>query len=149
MNENSWLPPFYFKWLLVIALALHFFLPLGRLIPFPFSLIGLFLIGMAIYIVVAADRAFTAAKTTIKPYETPSALLIQGVYRWTRNPMYLGMVLSLGGLSIALGTASPFITAVLMFLLLDRKFIPHEEQILLEQFGAQFLDYKQRVRRWI
>lgn len=143
------MPPFYFKWLVVIAVVLHFLLPLGRLIPFPFSLIGFIFMGMAVYVVVAADRAFTAANTTIKPYETPTALLIEGVYRWTRNPMYLAMVLFLAGLAILLGTFSPFLSAAAMFLLLDRKFIPHEERILSKEFGDQFLAYKKRVRRWI
>lgn len=149
MTETNWMPPRYFKWLVILAIVLHFTLPIYKAIEPPVSYIGVAAIVFAIYLNFAASRSFISADTSIKPYHTPNSLVIQGIYRWTRNPMYLGLVLFLLGLTLLMGSLSPFITPILMFAVLDRRFIPHEERVLAEAFGNQYEAYKLQVRRWL
>jgi protein-S-isoprenylcysteine O-methyltransferase Ste14 len=96
-----------------------------------------------------ADRAFERHGTTVKPFEESSSLVTDGVFRITRNPMYLGMTLILLRIAMFLGSAAPFAIVVLLAVLLDRVFIVPEQRNLLDTFGTSFREYQGRVRRWI
>lgn len=104
-----------------------------------------------LYLDLSSLRAFWRQKNTINPFlpNKTSALIIDGVYRFTRNPMYLSLVCYL--LALTLWLASPFgIVAISLFITLVTRFqIKPEEQILTEKFGQAYLDYQQKVRRWI
>jgi protein-S-isoprenylcysteine O-methyltransferase Ste14 len=79
----------------------------------------------------------------------PTHQLIQdGIYRWTRNPMYLGIVLMLFGFAAWTGALSCYVAAASFFLLMDRLFCPYEESKLRTAFGAEYVDYRWRTRRW-
>jgi protein-S-isoprenylcysteine O-methyltransferase Ste14 len=149
LTRNMWMPPTYFKALLVLAIALHWALPFAAIIPSPARYAGIVPMILGIYLNLSGSRAFSLVKTSIKPYDTPEAFVTKGVFRLSRNPMYLGLVGFLFGWSWLLGTLAPFVTPVLMFLILDRKFIPCEEQALATKFGAAFLNYQSEVRRWM
>ena len=106
---------------------------------------------LGVILLVRAVRRFMAAKTTVNPH-TPSKsseLVIEGEYRWTRNPMYLGMLLGLVGFAIYFGTAESFIFPVILFCVINWYHIPFEEEKMAEAFGDEFADYKAKVRRWI
>lgn len=92
--------------------------------------------------------ALRAARTTVEPGYTPSALVVAGPFRFSRNPLYLAQILLLAGLGLA---AFPWLLpiAALQCLLLDRVAIPREERALAETFGEDFAAYRARVRRWI
>jgi protein-S-isoprenylcysteine O-methyltransferase Ste14 len=105
------------------------------------------MIGVVLNLLV--DRAFKKHDTTVKPFEASSALITDGVFKITRNPMYLGMILILFGVTMLLGSAAPFAVVFLLAALLDRVFIAPEEQNLEHTFGEQFLQYRKWVRRWI
>jgi protein-S-isoprenylcysteine O-methyltransferase Ste14 len=79
----------------------------------------------------------------------PSALVTSGLYRFTRNPMYLGFILILIGTAILLGSLTPFFVVPAFWLLLDRLFINLEEQNLALKFVARWEMYKSRTRRWL
>ncbi len=100
-------PPNYFLLSILLVLALHFFLPVIQLVIFPWNLFGLVLLSAGIYLNLAADRSFKKHQTTVKPREKPASLVTNGAFRISRNPMYLGMVLILAGLSILLGSFTP------------------------------------------
>lgn len=85
----------------------------------------------------------------MKPFEESSALVTGGVFRVTRNPMYLGMALIVLGAALLLGSATPLAVVILLALLLDRAFISPGERMLADTFGDQFQEYRGRVRRWI
>jgi protein-S-isoprenylcysteine O-methyltransferase Ste14 len=85
----------------------------------------------------------------VKPFEQPSALVTNGVFRLSRNPMYVGFVLILGGVAILLGTVSPYVVVAAFAVVMDRRFIRAEEQALHGRFGAEWASYRSRVRRWI
>jgi protein-S-isoprenylcysteine O-methyltransferase Ste14 len=134
---------------LAASLLLHFLLPVHRIIFFPFNLTGLIPTVLGIYLNLSADNAFKRVNTTVKPFEESSVLIKNGVFRFTRHPMYLGMGMILLGLAMFLGTLSPYIAVLIFLLLIEKKFIKSEEQMLEMTFGREWLDYKRRVRRWI
>jgi protein-S-isoprenylcysteine O-methyltransferase Ste14 len=124
-------------------------LPWGRIIPAPWNLSGILLLTIGVLINVLADNAFRHAETTVKPFEESTLLLTNGLYRFTRIPMYLGFVLILFGLATLLGTLLPFIVIALFAFLMEREFIVVEEGMLEQKFHGKWLDYKRNVRRWM
>lgn len=134
---------------ILIMLALHFLLPVTRIIPPLWNLLGLLPLGVGIYINLWTDRAFQQAKTTVKPFEAPSTLIVHGMFQITRNPMYLGFVIILLGVALLLRTLSPWIVIPIYALLLDNIYIRQEEQMMAEKFGQLWDGYKKYVRRWI
>ncbi|MBN2085745.1 MAG: isoprenylcysteine carboxylmethyltransferase family protein [Anaerolineales bacterium] len=134
---------------LAVMLVWHFLLPLKTLIPPPWNLLGLIPLGCGIAVNLTADGAFHKAGTTVKPFEVSSALITGGVYRLSRNPMYLGFALTLAGVAALLGTLTPWAVVPAFVLLVNRLYIAVEEQMLADRFGPAWRDYRSRVRRWI
>lgn len=95
--------------------------------------------------------AFVRAKTTVNPLQPgkSSSLVTSGVYRVTRNPMYVGMALLLGAWAVHLGALWPFAGPLLFVLYINRFQIAPEERVLTGLFGAAYTDYMRRVRRWL
>jgi protein-S-isoprenylcysteine O-methyltransferase Ste14 len=113
------------------------------------ELLGIIPLAVGIVINVVADRAFRRAGTTVKPFQESSALIMTGVFRLSRNPMYLGFVLVVLGIAVITGSLTPLVVVPAFALLLDRNFIAAEERMLEERFGSVWLEYKKSVRRWI
>jgi protein-S-isoprenylcysteine O-methyltransferase Ste14 len=143
------LPPTYFLSAIVLILAAHFLVPIATLIPQAWRLVGVLPMMAGIALNILADRQFRKFHTTVKPLQTSSALITDGCFRWSRNPMYLGMVLIASGTAILEGSVSPWIVVVALAILLDRVFIVREEKMLAETFGTDFQNYQRRVRRWL
>jgi len=143
------LPPTYFFIGIALILGFHFLLPLAEVLSWPWRVTGLLPIGVGAALNLAADSAFRAHKTTVKPFERSQYLLTDGIFRFTRNPMYLGMVLILIGVALLLGTLTPFLVCAAFALLLHFRFVLAEERMLAETFGPQWKVYRDRTRRWI
>jgi len=143
------LPPVYLLGALILVVFLHFRLPIRGLIAFPWRLLGIAPLVIGVALNLAADRAFTRRETTVKPFERPTSLITGGVFRISRNPMYLGMVLIVLGLSVVLGSETPFGVVPVFAFLLDRRFIAKEERVLQDVFGDQFRRFRSRTRRWV
>lgn len=94
-------------------------------------------------------RAFAQAGTPLDPYKPSEAIVTEGPYRLTRNPAYLGMTLAYTGFCLL--SDSPWALAPLPIAvaITDRGVIAREERYLERKFGAAYLDYKRRVRRWL
>ena len=90
-------------------------------------------------------------KTTFDPLDPSKAqrLVVTGLYRFTRNPMYLGMTLVLLGTAITVGAFSSLFVPPVFMAVIEYRFIRPEEAMLREQFGEQFDSYCRNVRRWI
>jgi protein-S-isoprenylcysteine O-methyltransferase Ste14 len=111
----------------------------------------LFFVGLGSYVGLTGVSSFRKANTTVNPLDpdTTSSLVISGIFKRTRNPMYLALMLALTGCGLYLGN--------LYSLLLATGFVPYmnhfqirpEERALEKTFGAEFNDYKKQVRRWI
>jgi protein-S-isoprenylcysteine O-methyltransferase Ste14 len=95
--------------------------------------------------------AFRRAHTTIHPLhpEQTTHLVTGGIYRRTRNPMYLGMAIVLLGVALYLADITAFLGLALFVRFIGRYQIEPEERILLEKFGGEFEAYQARVRRWL
>lgn len=94
---------------------------------------------------------FRTARTTMNPMrpENSTALVERGVYRFTRNPMYLGLLLILAGWCTWLGNAVAFSVLPMFLAYITRFQILPEERMLASRFGRGYIDYQARVRRWI
>ena len=114
------------------------------------------LVGLAIaftggLIALAGALEFNRARTTVNPLspDKASALVTAGIYRFTRNPMYLGMLLVLVGWGVYLGNAAAWLGLPVFVLLLNTLQIGPEERILRQHFGEQYARYAARTRRWL
>jgi len=143
------LPPTYFLASLGLMAALAFALPLADILSWPWRVLGAAPIAAGVWLNLAADRAFKARGTTVKPFERSSALLTDGVFRISRNPIYLGMILILVGVAMLTGSLSPFLVAAGFAAIIETRFIPVEERMLAETFGEAWTAYSGRTRRWL
>jgi len=142
------LPPVCFLIAILLTVALHFLLPFRELIPFAWRLVGLLPLLLGIILNVLADHSLKRHKTTVKPFDASRALVTEGVFRVSRHPMYLGMILIIAGIAVLLGSLTPWFILPLLAVLLDARFIKIEESMLEATFGEAYRAYKKQVRRW-
>jgi protein-S-isoprenylcysteine O-methyltransferase Ste14 len=129
--------------------ALHMLFPVRQLIPGWYRFLGGVPLAAGLVLNAWAAGLFDRARTTIKPFEKSSVLVNRGPYRISRNPMYLGMVLGLVGIGVLAGSVTPLLVVPVFACLIDRRFIRAEEAFLQEAFGASYVAYQARVRRWL
>jgi protein-S-isoprenylcysteine O-methyltransferase Ste14 len=149
MQGSKILPPTYFVISIGAMLALHFLLPIMTIISFPWVLLGGIPISIGIGFNLVADGMFQRAQTTVKPFEESRILVTDGLFRLSRNPMYVGFAFILAGLGVFLGSLTPFGVVIVFIVLMDRCFICVEEQMLARKFGPAFQAYQQQTRRWL
>jgi len=113
--------------------------------------VALTIFGFAVVVVVVAVRGFRKAKTTVDPFhpESASAIVTSGIYRFTRNPMYLGFLLSLIALAVFLGNWISALMPLIFVVYMNRFQIAPEERALRVRFGASYEAFLRSVRRWI
>lgn len=106
---------------------------------------------LAMVIGLLAVYSFRKARTSVDPLhpEKASKLVVKGLYNYTRNPMYLALLLVLLAFFLRLGSLYNIITMALYVLYITEFQIKPEEKALTELFGEQYLEYKSKVRRWI
>lgn len=129
--------------------ALHFIVPVRQVVHGAFRLLGLIPMAFGLAVVLSAAGIFDRVGTAIKPFEESSVLVQRGPFLVSRNPMYLSMVCALFGVAALAGSVSPFLVVPAFAILIDRRFIRAEEAILERRFGAEYVAYKARVRRWL
>lgn len=139
----------FFVILLALAMLFHFVFPIQKIISHPYNYIGIVIIVIGIAITLLVNYLLLKNGTGIKPYETPSLLVSSGPFKFSRNPLYLGMAVAFFGFDILLGSISPFVFLTLFIIIIDRIFIPMEEKNLENALGKKYYDYKKLVRRWI
>ncbi len=130
------------------------FLLLTWTVPVPLPWGSAFWPGVALLVVaaaltVAALVEFARARTTVIPHRAPDALITSGVFRWTRNPIYLADLLVLLGLSLIWGRLAGLLLLPALWAVLELRFIRPEEARLYEAFPDYFKAYAKTVRRWI
>lgn len=141
-------PPLLYQ-LFIVFMLIIWGLPTARFIHFPINLIGIGVFLAGAYLALTAKKLFKRTDTPIRPGSKPVRLHSEGVFKFTRNPMYLGIVVGLIGIAILTGKWINLIFPLLYFLIMDRVFIKYEERNLEREFGEAFLLYKQKTRRWI
>lgn len=117
--------------------------------PLYFELPGLAFLVVGLSLMFVSVGVFWSRKTTILPNKSATEFVVVGPYRFTRNPMYLGMSLAYTGLSFSFGPILPFLLLPIAVFVISRTVIVREEAYLLRRFGSSYEEYCQRVRRWI
>lgn len=110
---------------------------------------GWVLVAFGVLVGASAGFLFFRAGTTPNPRRPTTALVAQGPYRFTRNPMYLGLALVYLGVALLLNAAWPLVLFPVAIMLVERWVIAREEVYLERRFGDAYRAYKARVRRWL
>jgi protein-S-isoprenylcysteine O-methyltransferase Ste14 len=134
--------------LLGAAAVQVFLLPAAIAVP-SLPAVGLALGVLGASIMLRAWWLFKQHETAICPTAAATALITGDVYRLTRNPMYLGIVLMLLGIALASGGPAFYIAPLLFFLIIDTVYCPFEEDALRHAFGERYAAYAGQVRRWL
>jgi len=92
---------------------------------------------------------FSKAKTGIVPFSESTKLVVSGAYRFTRNPMYLGMFCCLIGVTLLVNNVMGLLVLLLFFFIIRQLFVLKEEVLMQETFGDDYAEFKARIRRWI
>ena len=144
-------PPGYMLIFAGCMWLLNQYLPLTHLIPPPLNKVGFAIIACAFLLDLSSLFLFLKRKTTPNPFSPANAskLVTTGMYRFTRNPMYLGLAIVLLGWAVYLGSLSSFLMIPLFVVVLTAQQIIPEEEILEGLFGEEYLAYKKKVRRWL
>jgi protein-S-isoprenylcysteine O-methyltransferase Ste14 len=106
------------------------------------------LIGGGIVLAVLAVVEFRRHQTTVMPHQTPSSMVQSGIFKRSRNPIYLGDVLILTGLILRFDAVLSLVLVPIFVWILERRFIEPEEDRLRRKFRADFARYAQKTRRW-
>jgi protein-S-isoprenylcysteine O-methyltransferase Ste14 len=121
-----------------------------------FTLTGSFAIALALAVLgvavaLAGVLAFRNKRTTVNPLTPSESSLVvsSGVYRLSRNPMYLGFLLALAGWAVYLSNAGAALFLPAFVAYMTQYQIKPEERVLLAKFGSEFAQYMSRVRRWL
>jgi protein-S-isoprenylcysteine O-methyltransferase Ste14 len=142
-------PPAYLLAALAAMLLLHHWTPVVRFDTPLLRWIGSAVIASGVCLSAWGATAFRRAGTPVRPFLEATALVTGGPFRWTRNPMYLGMFAVLAGTWIALGSLAPVLVLPAFFLLIRNWFVRHEEAAMAGRFGGNYREYCRKVRRWL
>lgn len=142
-------PPVYLFASLILMWLLNRYLPVYRYLHEPWTYLGIVVVLAGIVIAMVSVRRFTRAKTGIVPFDEATTLVTDGLYRYARNPMYLGMFMILIGVALMMGSVSPLLPVWLFMLVIRYNFVAGEERFLEDTFGRDYLEFKNKVRRWL
>ena len=134
---------------IITAVVLHYLFPVTILIPFPYNLLGLLIIGLGVYLVLRSVLLLRSYNTTLEPGGSSTSLVTKGPYNHSRNPIYLGDLLIALGVATSLSSLSAFVAPIIFFLVVNTIIIPFEENRLQRNFGIEYEMYKRSVRRWL
>ena len=142
-------PPVLTLIYLVVAFLLTWILPIPFVVPYPLRLLGFGLVVVGVLLGGAAFYSFNQARTTLNPHGSVSAIVTDGIYRFTRNPIYLAFLLMLIGFPLNSGSYWGVVLAPVMVVSMNRLVIEKEEVYLEKKFRDEYVSYKLRVRRWL
>lgn len=142
------LPPVHLFICLLLMLVLDYYLPLYEY-SFPYARsAGIVILLCGLGLIIYCAGLFKRAGTPIIPFEKSTRLITGGIYRYTRNPIYLGMLVILLGAALALHSLSPLFVIPIFYLIIVYGYILDEEKFLEGLFGDEFVRYCRQVGRW-
>jgi len=143
-------PPVWMFFFLIVATVVSFVSPWKSLIDLQSIPLGIVFLALGALSAFWAFGLFAREKTDINPTSPTSRLVVtSGPYRFTRNPMYLGLVLFSTGVAFLVGSVPFFAVPLLVFAVANGVHIPFEEAKMRRLFGAEYDRYTASVRRWI
>lgn len=144
-------PPVYMLLFGFMMFGVSYFVPLVKFDSDILRVIGIGLIGLAILFDLWSITLFFMHKTTVNPLtpHTTVQFVKKGLYRYTRNPMYVGLLVMLTGWTFYLGSLSPlFLLPLFVWIITWSQIIP-EEKILRKKFGVDYEDYMKKTPQWL
>ncbi len=142
-------PPLLFGSTLLIGLLLSYVFP-TPLLPRTLALsIGAFVLLISVSTLLLAFRGMIQHKTTIHPNGATTAIVSNGIYRYTRNPMYLSLTLIYVAVSIMANAYWGLLLLIPLLIVVQKGIVEREEQYLIRKFGDEYLRYQAQVRRWL
>ena len=143
-------PPLLFAGCLAAGLVLHWLWPLTTGIGWlPRVIVAGLALVVAAVLGLGGERALHGAGTNVRPDLPTTAVVSGGVYRFTRNPLYLALLHIYTAVALFTNALWPFVLWAVLLPVLVKGIIEREERYLERKFGQPYLDYKARVRRWI
>ncbi len=143
------IPPFLFLLSTITMILLHLLAPFYVIFPYPLNLLGVFILLAGLAIGFSVMKQFRQVNTEIHTFKKPRKLVTQGLFRYSRNPIYLGFVVCLTGIWLWLGSASPGLVVLVFVMVTNFWYIRYEEKNMEQTFGDDYLLYKKSVRRWL
>jgi len=143
------IPPIIYLVGILLGLMIHYIYPIGFLSESISTWSGVLLLLMAIPIVLFAVLAFKRAETPIDVNKPTTGIVIYGIYRLSRNPMYVSLAFVYLGIACWVNSLWILMFMVPVLVVVNQGIIKREEQYLVQKFGDEYLRYKSEVRRWI
>ncbi len=142
-------PPHYLALSILAIIAIDYFVSVELMSGERAFRIGIVLLIVSLTLTVSAARLFSKAGTGIVPFSESTVLVAKGAYRFTRNPMYLGMFVLLVAVSFLVNSLIGLLVLIPFFLIIRNRFVLKEEEHMEAAFGEEYLAFKSRVRRWL
>jgi len=149
MKKFADIPPFWTLGTVLASWLLAGLFPIVTVQLTVLRLLGPILIALAVLMIVWSGFWFRRKWTSIEPRHTPTALIVEGPYRISRNPIYLAMVVLATGFAVWLGALTAFLPVIGLAIALHRRFVMPEEAVLLATFEAEAQNYVKNTKRWI
>lgn len=143
------LPPFIYLGGFFVGLALHFFFPQYIAAQPLASILGAIFVAISIPIIVLSMRGLSRAGTAIDVRKPTTAIVASGMYRFSRNPIYLAMTFLYAGAAFLLNSLTTLTMLLPVLVTMHFGVIAREEKYLEQKFGDEYVRYKKSVRRWI
>jgi protein-S-isoprenylcysteine O-methyltransferase Ste14 len=143
------LPPLLFAATLVLGLLLHVLMPVRPLPVLPARVLGGVLLVTGLSIARWGERTMRRAGTNSRPNQPTLAIVTDGPFRFSRNPLYLATTGAYLGIALVLDALWPLVLVVPLLAVIHWGVVRREEAYLEEKFGQTYLAYKAQVRRWI
>lgn len=143
------IPPVWLFLAILLMMGLDRWLPVSEVVRAPYSFLGWLPVFVGIAVILWCARFFKKSETPIRPGRTPLALITEGPFAYSRNPIYLAMVAILLGLALVLGSLTAFVAPMAFFVVIACGFVRMEETMLEQTFGDAYRSYCDRVRRWL
>ncbi|GAB4032863.1 methyltransferase family protein [Spirosoma gilvum] len=142
-------PPVFMVLAVLVMILLNYYAPIGRWLDYPWRYLGLALIILGFSLGLGSGLFFRKLGTNPKPGAKATLLVTKGPFKYTRNPMYLGLMTLTIGVAILLGTFSPLVLIPVLFIILHTQFVLREEKLMEDWFGESYLSYKRKTPRWL
>ncbi len=142
-------PPAIYAVPLTTGILLQTLFPMNLLPPVGVYVLGGLLFILAGILAVSAIRMMRQSGTSVAPNQPTIAIVTDGPYRFSRNPIYISLTLVYCSISLVANALWPIILLPIVLILIDRGVIAREERYLEDKFGEEYIQYKTCVRRWI
>lgn len=142
-------PPVIYAAFFLLGVVLHTFTPLRMLSATSARLAGAAVLIASLILLLVAHREFGRAGTSVMPQRPTTAIIRGGLYRHSRNPLYIGLSLFYVGAALLLNSLWALLLLAPALVVMSYGVIAREERYLERKFGREYLDYKAAVRRWL